>query len=113
MTPRVPRRSDNPFGVFDYRNIKQDCFFGAASTGMGDQKYRVAEPEKALLDHWHLTAGEWTSERLDEMRYQHVARVDAERLRLYAQRFRSPRLDRAVEQWLGLASEAEQGTETL
>ena len=32
---------------------------------MGDQKCLVAQPEKALLDHWHLTAGEWTSERLE------------------------------------------------
>jgi predicted transcriptional regulator of viral defense system len=113
VTPRVPRRFENALGVFDYRNIKQDAFFGSASTDVGGQKFLVAEPEKALLDHWHLTEGEWTSQRLDEMRYQHVARVDAERLRLYAQRFRSPRLDRAVQQWLRLASEVEQGTESL
>jgi predicted transcriptional regulator of viral defense system len=113
VTPRVPRRFENPFGVFDYRNIKQDAFFGSSSTDVGGQKFLVAEPEKALLDHWHLTEGEWTSQRLEEMRYQHVAQVDAERLRLYAQRFRSPRLDRAVQQWLRLASEAEQGTESL
>jgi predicted transcriptional regulator of viral defense system len=113
VTPRVPRRFENPFAVFDYRNIKQDCFFGYASTGVGGQEFLVAEPEKALLDHWHLTEGEWTSERLDEMRYQHVARVDAERLKGYAQRFRSPRLDRAVQRWLRLASDAEQGTVTL
>jgi predicted transcriptional regulator of viral defense system len=113
VTPRVPRRFENPFGVFDYRNIKQDAFFGSSSTEVGSQKFLVAEPEKALLDHWHLTEGEWTSQRLDEMRYQHVAQVDAARLRLYAQRFRSPRLDRAVQHWLRLASEAEQGTESL
>jgi predicted transcriptional regulator of viral defense system len=113
VTPRVPRRFENPVGVFDYRNIKQDAFFGASSIDVGGQKFLVAEPEKALLDHWHLTEGEWTSERLEEMRYQHVARVDAERLRLYARRFRSPRLDRAVQQWLRLASDAEQGTESL
>jgi predicted transcriptional regulator of viral defense system len=113
VTSRVPRRFENPFGVFDYRNIKQAAFFGSASTEVGGQKFLVAEPEKALLDHWHLTEGEWTSQRLEEMRYQHFAQVDAERLRLYAQRFRSPRLDRAVQQWLQLASEAEQGTESL
>jgi predicted transcriptional regulator of viral defense system len=113
VTSRVPRRFENPFGVFDYRNIKQDAFFGSASTEVGGQKFLVAEPEKALLDHWHLTEGEWTLQRLEEMRYQHVGQVDAERLRLYAQRFRSPRLDRAVQQWLRLASEAEQGTESL
>jgi len=113
VTPRVPRRFENPFGCFDYRNIKQDCFFGYASTGVGGREFLVAEPEKSLLDHWHLTKGEWTSERLKEMRYQHVARVDAKRLHRYARRFRSPRLDRAVERWLRLATEAEQGTVTL
>jgi predicted transcriptional regulator of viral defense system len=113
VTPRVPRRFENPFGVFDYRNIKQDCFFGFAPTGVGGQEFLVAEPEKALLDHWHLTRGEWTSERLEEMRYQHVALVDAKRLHLHAQRFRSPRLDRAVQRWLRLATDAEKGTVEL
>lgn len=113
VTPRVPRRFENPFGVFDYRNIKQDCFFGYASTGVSGREFLVAEPEKALLDHWHLTEGEWTSERLDEMRYQHVALVDAKRLLDYAKQFQSPRLDRAVQRWIQLASDAEQGTMTL
>lgn len=113
VTPRVPRRFENPFGVFDYRNIKQDFFFGFAVTVVGGQEFLVAEPEKALLDHWHLTEGEWTTERLDEMRYQHVDRVVATRLRDHAARFRSPRLDRAVERWLTLAADARKGTMTL
>jgi len=113
VTPRVPRRFENPFGVFDYRNIKQACFFGCASTGVAGHEVLVAEPEKALLDHWHLTEGEWTTERIEEMRYQHVARVGAARLTLYAQRFRSPRLDRAVQRWLRMAAAAEEGTVAL
>lgn len=113
VTPRVPRRFENPFGVFDYRNIKQDFFFGFAAIVVGGQEFLVAEPEKALLDHWHLTEGEWTTERLDEMRYQHVDRVVATRLRDHAARFRSPRLDRAIERWLTLAADARKGTMTL
>jgi predicted transcriptional regulator of viral defense system len=113
VTPRVPRRFENPFGVFDYRNIKQDRFFGFAATVVGGQEFFVAEPEKALLDHWHLTEGDWTRERLDEMRYQHVDRVMESRLRDYAARFRSPRLDRTVERWLTLAAEEKKGTMTL
>lgn len=113
VTPRVPRCFVNPVGVFDYRNIKQDCFFGAVPVGAGDRRFLVAEPEKALLDHWHLSKGEWSPERLEEMRYQHVGQVDGDRLRRYAQRFRSPRLDRAVRHWLRLADDAEQGTEML
>lgn len=113
VTSRVPRRFENRFGVFDYRNIKQDCFFGYRAASQGAGEIMVAEPEKALLDHWHLTAGEWTSDRLEEMRYQHVDLVDAERLRDYARRFHSPRLDRAAERWLTLAADQEKGTVTL
>lgn len=113
VTPRVPRRFENPVGVFEYRNIKQDAFFGYRSASYGGQDILVAEPEKALLDHWHLTRGEWTSERLAEMRYQHVESVDRHRLETYAVRFDRPRLARAAERWLALASEYEKGTVTL
>jgi len=40
----------------------------------------VARPEKALLDHWHLTPGEWTCDRLSEMRYQNPGKVDPDLL---------------------------------
>lgn len=113
VTSRVPRRFENHFGVFDYRHIKQDCFFGYRTAAQGAAEIVVAEPEKALLDHWHLTAGEWTPDRLDEMRYQHVNLVAADRLRDYAKRFHSPRLDRAAERWLTLAADQEKGTVTL
>lgn len=113
VTPRVPRRFENPFGVFEYRNIKQAYFFGFRSSGIAGQEYLVAEPEKALLDHWHLTEGEWTTQRLEEMRYQHVDRVTESRLNEYSARFRSPRLDRAVRRWLRLAAGLEEGTVTL
>ena len=113
VTSRVPRHFENPFGVFDYRNIKQDCFFGYRTVVHGGGEILVAEPEKALLDHWHLTEGEWTTERLEEMRYQHVELIGKRRLRGCAERFRSPRLDRAVQRWLKIAVEAEKGTVTL
>jgi hypothetical protein len=59
VTPRVPRRFENPFGAFEYRNIKQDFFFGLQIVDTGGQPVAIAEPEKALLDHWHLPEGEW------------------------------------------------------
>ena len=69
----------------------------------------VARPEKALLDHGHLSAGEWTLDRLREMRYQNVQTVDQRRLRDYAARFERPRLQRAVERWTQLAAEYDEG----
>ena len=113
VTSRVPRRFENSFGVFDYRNIKQDCFFGYRAVAHAGADILVAEPEKALLDHWHLTAGEWTTDRLEEMRYQHVEQVEANRLRDYGRRFNSPRLDRAVQRWLAIPYDQQKGTVML
>jgi predicted transcriptional regulator of viral defense system len=113
VTPRVPRRFENPFGVFDYQNIKQEAFFGYRTATQSGAEMLVAEPEKALLDHWHLTAGEWTADRLAEMRYQNSHGIDAARLQTYAVRFRSPRLVRTVRRWLSLAAIADEGTVTL
>ena len=113
VTPRVPRRFENPFGVFDYRNLKRDAFFGYLTVEYSREDVMVAEPEKALLDHWHLTPGEWTAARLTEMRYQHMDRIAEDKLQSYAARFRSPRLRRAVGRWLELAAGAEKGTVTV
>lgn len=113
VTARVPRRFENHFGVFDYRHIKQEAFFGYVAAQYGGREVLVAEPEKAILDHWHLTSGEWTPARLAEMRYQHVDRIEETRLHAYADRFKSPRLGRTVRRWLTLASEEEKGTVTL
>jgi predicted transcriptional regulator of viral defense system len=112
-TPRVPRRFDNSFGVFDYRNIKQKAFFGYVTVQYSDRSVLIADPEKALLDHWHLTPGEWTQERLEEMRYQHCRQVNKDKLQAYANRFKSPRLGRAVERWLTVTAEEEKGTVAL
>lgn len=106
ITPRVPRHFENPIGVFDYRNIKRERFFGYLTIRIKDQDVQLAEPEKALLDHWHLAHGEWTSKRLREMCYQNFDRVSEDRLLAYAERFHSPRLLRAVARWLKLAKRA-------
>lgn len=113
VTTRVPRHFENPLGVYDYRNLKRSAFFGYQVSACFGPEVFLAEPEKALLDHWHLTAGEWTDERLGEMRYQHAEKISAEKLRQYAVRFDSPRLLRAVDRWVTLTREEEEGTVTL
>lgn len=113
VTPRVPRRFDNPFGVFLYRSLKQEAFFGYVTVPFDGRELLVATPEKALLDHWHLTPGEWTVARLEEMRYQNKERIAEAQLRAFADRFASPRLVRAAERWLSLRADEEKGTVLL
>jgi predicted transcriptional regulator of viral defense system len=113
VTSRPPRCFENSYGIFDYRNIKRDGFFGYQTASFGGSSIIVAEPEKALLDHWHLSPGEWTTDRLTEMRYQSSAPISPDRLRDYAARFRSPRLDRAARRFLDLAASEDGDTVPL
>ncbi len=112
VTPRPSRRFVNELGTFDYRNLDAARFWGYRPTTFGDAQVMVAEPEKALLDHWHLTPGEWAAERLAEMRYQHAGTVDHALLERYAERFGSPRVRQAVNRWLEQCSQTE-GDEAL
>lgn len=109
VTPRAPRRFDNVFGAFQYFHVKQAYFFGFSSVVLDKQNVRLAEPEKALLDLWYLTDGEWSLEKLRGMRFQQFALVDVRKLAAYAEKFGSPRLQRAVKNWQVLAVEQEEG----
>lgn len=113
VTTRVPRCFENRFGFFEYRSIKREFFFGYRATGYGGREIMIAEAEKALLDHWYFSPGEWTAARLGEMRYQNCEKVDAGKLLAWAGRFRQPRLARAAERWLALAGEEAKGTVIL
>ncbi len=99
ITPRVPRDFTNKFGTFQYSNIKQSNFFGFSSHVIQQQDIWLADPEKAILDLFHLNKGEWTIERLSSMRFQNFDTVDYERLEEYAGKFNSPRIVHAVKNW--------------
>jgi predicted transcriptional regulator of viral defense system len=113
VTTRVPRMFENNFGRYRYVNIKQDSFFGYRLVKMDGESVFVAEPEKALLDFWHLQSGNWEADRMREMRFQNFDVVSVTRLQEYAERFRSPRLKRAVAEWEYLIKEFEEGTVVL
>jgi len=113
VTPRVPRRFENPLGRFEYRHVKQSAFFGYRAVEIQGGKVLLAEPEKALLDHWHLGSGTWNVDRMEAMRFQNREAVDPARLARYAERFESPRLLRAAKVWTDLASVEREGTVEL
>ena len=75
------------------------------------QLIMIANPEKALIDHWHLNSGEWDYDRLGGMRYQGFDLLDIERMRYHTDKFKSPRLNRALKNFLQLSSEEEEGIE--
>ena len=113
VTPRVPHRFENAFGHFEYRHIKQAAFFGYRVVEIRGTRVMLADPEKALLDLWHLSLGPWTVERMSGMRFQNTETVNPKRLGDHAVRYDSPRLRRAAEVWRSLAVAEQEGAEEL
>jgi predicted transcriptional regulator of viral defense system len=112
-TPRVPRTFENDFGVYRYSNLNQNFFFGYRTVDMNGENVIVANPEKALLDLWHLQSGVWDTDRMAEMRFQNFEVVSTGRLRDYAKRFGQPRLMHAVSVWEQVSASTEEGTVSL
>jgi len=111
ITRRKPAQFENAFGLFVYRNIKASAFFGYRTIEISGVRVQVAEPEKALLDLWHLESGVWDRPRMEAMRFQSLDQVDQERLETYANRFRSARLRAAVRVWKELSDAEDEGVE--
>lgn len=110
MTPRVPRSFTNHLGTFRYSHVKQSFFFGFDRKKVQGDQIWLADPEKALLDYWHLESGEWTGERLLAMRFQQGDIIDFQKLLGYAGRFSSPRLSRAVQNWAVVVEDPERNS---
>jgi hypothetical protein len=98
VTTRTTRRYVNRLGEFSYRNVKQPLFFGFSAVRLGGRKVLIATPEKALIDHWYLESGEWTAERLLEMRLAGGV-LQSEKLQQMVHRIGKPRLVRALRVW--------------
>ncbi len=113
VTTRVPRRFVNDFGNFEYRHIKPSALFGFLATRIQGHKVMLATPEKALLDFWYLSTGQWTMARMAAMRLQNWELVDRARLDQSAERFESPRLRRVVGTWREFIGSQQRGTVEL
>ncbi len=102
ITPRQSRRWTTPLGRFYYHSIKQQRFFGyqqyflSISDPLAQTRFSMACPEKALLDLFYFNEGDWTMDRLNEMRFRNLQEIDFVKMRAYAKRFKSPKIERAV-----------------
>ena len=99
VTTRTPRRFENRFGAFFYRSVRRSFFFGYRTVSIAGAEVVVATAEKALLDLFHLSRGEWDRPRMIEMRFQQQEVVDRHRLQAWARRMGKPRILRAVRIW--------------
>ena len=80
ITTVRPGRWETPLGLFTFRHVQADLFFGYRQTDLGSgQQAFVATPEKALLDLVYLEPEGDTPAYLRELRLQNLERLDPQR----------------------------------
>jgi hypothetical protein len=96
-------------GRFVYRHVKREFFRGFERVEVTSaQEAFVATPEKALLDLVYLTADADNPAYLEELRLQHLERLDVTVLNYLALSMKSPKLARAARR-IGKSIESEKG----
>ena len=106
VTPRQTARWDTPIGILKYFSIKENKFWGYTLQGnkrqqnFEQQGSYVAHPEKALLDLFYFQKGEWSINRILEMRFQNLNVLDINRLKKYSDRFNIPKVSRAIKNFV-------------
>ncbi len=113
VTTRTPRRFENRIGTYVYRNVSLAMFFGSRSVEIAGGPVQLASPEKALVDHWHLEPGEWTEERMVQMRFATGGVVDGAKLEALVRTIGKPRLLRALANWRRVVAEQSAGAVQL
>ncbi len=93
-----PERLDTPLGIYEFRHIKTELLLGYRMTELGEQSALVATPEKALLDLIYLQPGGDSPAYLQELRLQNTEKLDKDLLRKQAEKFNTPKLQKAVKE---------------
>lgn len=106
VTPRKTVEWETEIGVFKYYSIKNDRFWGYriypehTESIQPQKKFLLALPEKVLIDLFYLLKGEWTEERIKEMRFQNLENIDEKMLCKYSEKFGNPKVTRAANRFI-------------
>ncbi len=109
VTTNRPERRETSLGIYDFRHIQVEFFYGYQLVDQGDkQPTFIATPEKALLDLVYLEPGGDALDYLVELRLGNLSRLDWQILDLLTRRIEKPKLTRAVRVIRKLAGEEEE-----
>lgn len=96
LTTKRPAKFVGKTGVFTYRHIKKELFWGYESSEVKGQTGFIATPEKALLDLVYFRGMMIDKAWLEELRLQQVNKLDLKTLEEFSGRFHSLGMDRAA-----------------
>jgi hypothetical protein len=96
VTTNRPALWETPLGIFDFRHIQVDFFYGYRLVDLGEKKQAfLASPEKALLDLVYLEPGGDTPDYLAELRLNNLERLNWQLFEHLARQSEKPKLLRA------------------
>jgi len=80
----------NEVGVFDYRHISVNLFWGYQALKIDGRDVFLASPEKALLDFLYFNSSKISDSFLEGLRLQNTDVINADQLMADARRFGKP-----------------------
>lgn len=92
ITTRKTKLIETPVGNFRYQSVKDNLFFGYKIVEANGTSFKIAEPEKALLDFLYLRSDIKNENDLEELRinreiFQEI--INREKMEKYAKVFNS------------------------
>ncbi len=97
VTTGRPGEVNSKLGVFIYRHLKKDLFWGYQEQEIirGTNVF-IARPEKALLDLIYLTSNSDNYAYIGELRLQNSDKINIDLLMHYSKSFKKPKMERAA-----------------
>lgn len=98
VTTKNTASYDTPIGDFNYKHVKPILFFGYRLINENDIVFKIADPEKVILDFFYFNKLN-TVEEIEEMRFNEILMkelIDFEKLGKYQRRFNSKILDKRI-----------------
>lgn len=95
VTSRKTKNLNVELGNFYYKNIKEELFFGYTIITQNGISYKIAEPEKALLDFLYLRSDLKTINDLESLRinpFSYKEQINQKKLDRYLEYFNSATL---------------------
>ncbi|PIR42588.1 hypothetical protein CO058_02920 [candidate division WWE3 bacterium CG_4_9_14_0_2_um_filter_35_11] len=87
VTTKKTKTYVNTYGKFIYRSVKSELFFGFEQVQSRNNHlfgYKIATPEKTLLDYLHLNPH---VDNLDELRLRNTENIDREKLNEFSKNY--------------------------
>lgn len=99
ISTKATRKFKNDFGIFIYRNIKKELFWGYKKEEKNGNIYLIAEPEKALLDYIYFNLSKIKNDDdIEELRLNPllIKKLDLKKLKEYAIIFKNEKIKEII-----------------